>query len=374
MNWAHPTLAGMSRFCGRVLLVAGFLYVVGYVVQSLPLVFLSLFIALLLTSLLRPVADWLGRHRIPSSAAALASMLMGLTVVGGLLAFIIPRTISEVAEHADMLTERAQHLVRSLARFLPGQAPSLDELGRRVEQWGRQHAEEVATGAASGVTALSMGLTGLLLVLVLTFFFVRDGRGMVRTAFSVLSPMRRRLARAAADNAWGTLSRWVRGTALVALIDAAGIGIGLLILGVPLALPLALLTFLGAFVPVIGAVVAGVVAVLVAWATVGTQAALIALGIVLAVQQLEGNVLQPMIMGRILPLHPAVVLLAVTVGALVAGIAGALVAVPLLAAVTAGTQAFLAEGRQLRTRDTERVEPAQGPAVSEGAQPPAHPS
>jgi putative heme transporter len=362
----------MSRFCGRFLLVAGFLYVVGYVVQSLPLVFLSLFIALLLTSLLRPVAGWLGRHRIPSSVAALASMLMGISAVGGLLAFIIPRTISEVAENAGTLSERAQHLVQSLARFLPGQADSLGELGRRVEQWGRQHAEVVATGAATGVTALSKGLTGLLLVLVLTFFFVRDGRGMVRAVFSLLSPERRRLACAAADNAWWTLSRWVHGTALVALIDGAGIGIGLLILGVPLALPLALLTFLGGFVPVVGAVVAGMVAVLVAWATVGTQAALITLGIVLAVQQLEGQILQPMIMGRVLPLHPAVVLLTVAVGALVAGIAGALVAVPLLAAMTAGIQAFVAEGRKLRTRDRERVEVEEGPARSQGAQSPAH--
>jgi predicted PurR-regulated permease PerM len=361
----------MARFCGRFLLVAGFLFVVGYVVQSLPLVFLSIFVALLLTSLLHPVADWLGRHRFPSSVAALAAMLLGIAFVGGLLSFIIPRTASELSAHADTLAQRAQHLVQSLARFLPGQMPSLDELGTRAAQWGRQHAQMLAMGAASGVTALATGLSGLLLVLVLTFFFVRDGHGMVSAVLSLLSPERRRLTRAAMDKAWWTLSRWVRGTALVALMDAVGIGVGLLILGVPLALPLGLLTFLGAFVPVIGAVVAGSVAVLVAWATVGTQAALITLGIVLAVQQIEGNILQPMIMGRVLPLHPAVVLLAVTVGALVAGIAGAFVAVPLLATVTAGTQAFLAEGQKLRTRERERVEAMGGPAVSQDTQPPA---
>jgi hypothetical protein len=204
----------------------------------------------------------------------------------------------------------------------------------------------------------------MLLVLALTFFFVRDGSGMVRSAFSLLPPRRRRLAFAASDRAWRTLSQWVRGTVLVALIDAVGIGVGLMVLGVPLALPLALLTFLGAFVPVIGALVAGVVAVLVAWATVGTRDALITLGIVLAVQQVEGNILQPMVMGRVLPLHPAVLLLAVTAGAVVGGVAGAFVAVPLLATVTAGTQAFLAEGRKLRARagaagDTGR--PGRGP-------------
>jgi predicted PurR-regulated permease PerM len=369
---AQPTLAGVARFCGRCLLVAGFLYVAGWIVRSLPLVFLSLFVALLLTSLLHPVAAWLGRRRLPPSLAALVAMLSGLVPVGGLLAFIIPRMASELSAHSDTLSQRAQHLVQSLDRFLPSQAPSVDELGAMATRWGRENAGMLASGAASGLTTLAAGLGGLLLVLVLTFFFVRDGRGMVGAALSLLSPERRRGARAAADKAWWTLSQWVRGTALVALMDATGIGLGLLILGVPMALSLALLTFLGAFVPVIGAVVAGMVAVLVAWATAGGQAALITLGIVLVVQQLEGNVLQPMVMGRILPLHPAVVLLAVTAGTLVAGISGAFVAVPLLAAVTAGMQALLAEAHEPRQRGVEHREEAEGSEASQEPSPPAH--
>jgi predicted PurR-regulated permease PerM len=349
--------------------VAGFLFVVGYVVQSLPLVFLSLFVALLLTSLLHPVAEWLGRRRLPPSLAALASLLLLLVLVGGLLAFIIPRTASELAAHSDTLSRRTQQLVHSITALLPGPQPSLEELGQRATQWGREHAQALASSMASGLTALGSGLGGMLLVLVLTFFFVRDGRGLVRSALSALAPRRRRWARAAAGKAWETLSGWVRGTALVALIDATGIGVGLLILGVPLALPLALLTFLGAFVPVIGAVVAGGVAVVVAWATVGNQAALITLGIVLAVQQLEGNILQPVVMGRVLPLHPAVVLLAVTTGALVAGIAGAFVAVPVLAAVTAGTQALLSERRT--SREEQRQQAPQAPPARQEPQPPA---
>lgn len=372
MSWAHPTLAGVARFCARFLLVAGSLWVVGYIVRGLPLVFLALFVALLLTSLLQPVADWLGRLRLPRTLAALVAMLLGLALVGGLLAFIIPRTVAEISEHAGTLQQRAQELVQSLTRALPGQEASLEELKQRAMQWGREHAQALAMGAASGVTALAAGVTGLLLALVLTFFFVRDGRGMARAAFALLPPGRRRLADVAAEKAWWTLSRWVRGTALVALGDATGVVVGLLILGVPLALPLALLTFLGAFVPVIGAVLAGAVAVLVAWATVGTQAALITLGIVVAVQQIEGNVLQPVVMGRVLPLHPAVVLLAVTVGALLAGIAGALVAVPLLAALTAGTKAFLSEGRKLRARGSERQVASEGGAASQQPQQPAH--
>lgn len=273
-----PTLAGMARFSARCLLIAGFLYVVGRVVRSLPLVFLSSFVALLLTTLLAPVADWLARHRVPRSLAAGGTVLLGVAAVGGLL--------------------------------------------------------------------------------------VRDGDSMLRSSLSPLPPVRRQRVHAAAHEAWKTLSPWVRGTVLVALIDAAGIGIGLWVLGVPLAL----LTFLAAFVPIIGAVVAGTVAVLVAWAMVGLEAALITLAIVLAVQQLEGNVLQPVIMGRVLPLHPAVVILAVATGTLLAGVAGALAAVPLLPAVTSGTRAFLAERHGPRERDEERPE---APGDSEEAPPPA---
>lgn len=373
MSWTHPTLEGLARFSGRCLLVGGLLYVVGHVVRSLPFVFVSLFIALLLTSLLQPVTDWLTRRRLPPLVAALATVLLAVAGVGGLLAFIIPRTVARISSHVDLLAERARHLAVSLTRLVPGQKPSLDELGLHAERWVRQHAQELALGAASGLTTAATVLVGMMLVLVLTFFFMKDGRGLVRSALSPLPPRRRQLALAAGERAWRTLGQWVRGTVLVALADAVGVGVGLLVLGVPLALPLALLTFLSAFVPIIGALVAGALAVLVAWATMGTQDALLTLAIVLAVQQLEGNVLQPLVMGRVLPLHPAMVLLAVTAGVLLGGVAGAFVAVPLLAAVTAGTQAFLAEGRTLRarTRERERAGPREPPPAGPDGQWPA---
>jgi predicted PurR-regulated permease PerM len=371
VSGSQPTLAGVARFSGRCLLIAGFVYVAGRVVQAVPLVFVSLFIALLVTSLLLPVADWLGRF-LPRALAALAALLLGVSVVGGLFAFIIPRTIARITANSDTLARRIENLVRSLSIYLPGPQTTLDELGTQAEQWVRQNAQELAMGAASGLTSVAMVLTGVLLVLALVFFFMKDGHGLVRSALAPLSPERRRLARAALERAWLTLSRWVRGTVLVALIDAVGIGTGLLILRVPLALPLALLTFLGGFIPVIGALVAGVVAVVVAWALVGLKAALITLAIVLAVQQLEGNVLQPFIMGRVLPIHPAAVLLAVTAGTLLAGVSGAFVAVPLLAALTAGLQGYLAEQREApASRDTGPDEP-EGPADGMDAYPPAH--
>lgn len=370
MNGAHPTLAGLARFCGRCLLIAGFLYVVVAVVSRVPLIFVTVFAALLLASLLMPLTQGLARF-LPRAVAAMASVLLCVGVVGGLLAFIIPRTVSLLSEHADTLARRSENLVRSLIRVLPGQQLTLDELGAQAQQWVHQHAQALALGAVSGLTTVATVLSGVLLALVLVFFFVKDGRGMVRSALRPLSPERRRLAHAALERAWWTLSRWVRGTVLVALIDAVGIGVGLLILGVPLALPLALLTFLGAFVPIIGALVGGVVAVLVAWALVGLKAALITLAIVLAVQQLEGNVLQPFIMGRVLPLHPAVIILAVTAGTLLAGVAGAFAAVPLLAALTAGTQAWLAEGRKLQAREEPWPGAPEEPSGGPEARPPS---
>ncbi|WP_257461772.1 AI-2E family transporter [Archangium lipolyticum] len=363
MNGGRLTLAAAARFSGRCLLVAGLVFVLGYIVSRLPLVFLSVFVALLFTTLLHPVADWLARHRVPRSLAALAAVLLAVVLIGGLFAWIVPKAVSELSANSDTLARRARSFARSLTQLMPGEQPTLDELGARAEQWLRQHGRTLTSGAASGVATLLSVLSGMLLSLVLTFFFVRDGRALVRAPLSLLSPERRRLARAAMGRAWHTLGGWVRGTMVVALIDAVGVGVGLLILGVPLALPLALLTLLSAFVPVIGALVAGSVAVLVAWATGGTRDALFTLGIVLAIQQLEGNVLQPMVMSRVLPLHPAVVLLGVTTGGLVAGIAGAFVAVPLLAAVTAGGRAFLEETRKPpRGGDTSLEEPEEGEA------------
>jgi putative heme transporter len=346
MTRVRPSLAGAARFSGRCLLVAGFVFLLGYIVSKLPMVFLSVFVALLFTSLLHPVVDWLARHRVPRSLAALAAVLLAVAFIGGLFAWIAPKTASELAANSDTLIQRARALVRTLTGLLPGERLTLEELGTRAERWVGEHSGTLTSGAASGAATLLTVLSGMLLTVVLTFFFVRDGSTLVRAALSPFPPERRRLARKAARRAWRTLGGWVRGTVVVALIDAVGIGAGLLILGVPLALPLALLTFLSAFVPVIGALVAGAVAVLVAWATGGTRDALFTLGLVLAVQQLEGNVLQPMVMGRVLPLHPAVVLLGVTAGGLLAGIAGAFVAVPLLAALTAGGQAFLEEARK----------------------------
>lgn len=143
------------------------------------------------------------------------------------------------------------------------------------------------------------------------------------------------LVRASGKRAWDTLTAYVRGVVVIAVIDTIGIATGLVLLGVPFAFPLAVLVFFGAFFPIVGAFVSGLAAVLVALVTLGPTMALVVLGIVIAVQQLEGNVLQPVVMGHAVPLHPVVVLLAVTAGGLLAGIAGLAFAVPIAACLSA---------------------------------------
>jgi predicted PurR-regulated permease PerM len=183
--------------------------------------------------------------------------------------------------------------------------------------------------------------------LVLLFFLLKDGPAMGRWLLGGVPERHRGTVGLAAARAWTSLQSYVRGTAVIAAVDAVGIGTGLAILGVPLALPLALVTFVAAFVPLIGATIAGTLAVLVAIATKGPVTALLVVGVVLLVQNLEGNLLEPLIMGRAVRLHPAVVLLSVTAGALAAGIAGALLATP-LAAVTYRVTQTLQEVRDTR--------------------------
>jgi predicted PurR-regulated permease PerM len=226
-------------------------------------------------------------------------------------------------------------------------------------------------------------LTGFVLVLVVTFFFLRDGR-RIWTYLVELLPVQARAPMAyAGDGAWGTLSGYVRATVLVAFIDAIGIGIGLWILQVPLAVPLAALVFLGAFVPIVGAFVSGSVAVLVALVDTpapglleggGFVKALMVLGLILLVQQVEGNVLQPVIMSRAVKIHALAVILAVTAGILVAGVIGALVAVPVVAVINTVVRRLRAYHDRAPTAPVEPPPPPPSPPPSPSPSPPPSPS
>jgi predicted PurR-regulated permease PerM len=301
------------------------------------IVVVPLAIALLLSALLAPAVGWLLRLRLPPSLATFLVLFGGIAVIGGTLTLVINQFVNGVPE----LTQNASEGVRQIqtwARTGPLHL-SDDQVNSAIDsaqQWINSNTDKLTSTGIATATTLFEVLTGALLVLFSTFFFLRDGRKIWRFVVR-LFPVNARWSLAdAGDASWRTLGSYVRATVLVAFIDAVGIGIALVVLNIQFPLPLAALVFLGAFVPIVGASVSGAVAVLVALVDEGWVVALIVLGAVILVQQLEGHVLQPLIMGRAVAIHPLVVIIGIASGVILAGIIGALVAVPLIAVLNTG--------------------------------------
>jgi predicted PurR-regulated permease PerM len=266
-----------------------------------------------------------------SLAAGLVLIAALLLVFGG-LGLIIRTIIAQMdtlsTQVAEGIDEVQAWLARGPLRITDAQ---LSQYVDRAQQAITENQGALTSGALSTATTVGHVVAGFFLVLFTLFFFLRDG-GQIWSFLCRLLPRDARVATARAGHySWHTLVSYVHATVLVAFVDAVGIGIGLFVLDVPLALPLAALVFLGAFIPVVGATLTGTVAVLVALVANGPVSALIVLAVVIAVQQLEGHVLQPLIMGRAVALHPLAVILAIASGIVVAGIVGGLIAVPLLA-------------------------------------------
>lgn len=328
----------------RLLLVVAVVAVAVFLVIQLRLIIIPLLVAVLLGALLVPFSQFLQRHHWPKWLSVAVSMLSALAVVGGLLTL----GIWQIVRGSDELA--AQSLVaweQFKAQLLAGPLHLTEE---QVNEWVAQAVAAVQqdmgaiwSGALSVGSSLGHFLAGLLLALFATLFILIDGRGIWNWIVGIFP----RRGRAAVDGAgkagWATLQNFVKVQILVATIDAIGIGLGALLLGVPLAVPIAILVFLGSFIPIVGAVVTGALAVFVALVYNGPVIALIMLGVVLLVQQVEGHVLQPLIMGTAVKVHPLGVVVAVATGSLLAGIPGALFAVP-FAAVANVMISFIAGG------------------------------
>lgn len=324
----------------RVLAVAGLFVVLGYVIVTLRVVAIPVAVALLLTALLGPVVNWMSERRVPRAMATLVVVLSGLALLGGLLTFVIQAFVAGYSELRTQVVDsfreirswlqqstpfglNADNLVDSVSGLLPGDTGS------------------ITSGAVSTAFTVGEFLGGATLALFVLIYFLYGGRSMWLYLIGLAPQQVRGRLDLAGRRAFGSLVGFVRATFLVAVVDAAGIGIGLLAVGAPLVVPLSALVFLSAFIPVIGAVVSGVVAVLVVLVANGLVPALVVLGVVIGVQQLEGNVLQPLLLGRAVELNGLAVVLAVSVGWITAGIAGALLAVPLLAVLNAGIRALV---------------------------------
>ncbi|WP_345422876.1 AI-2E family transporter [Pseudonocardia xishanensis] len=360
-------VAKLARWSGRILLIALGLVLVGLLVGQLWSIVLPTLLGVIIATVLRPPVRRLVDHRVPPALAALLVLLVTVVVIGGVIAGFAP----QVAGQSDEIVSGVAGGIQQIQRWLEGPPFNLGDgqLGTILDQAVQQvqaSAATIAGGVLTGVGAFASGLLNVVLAVILAFFFVKDGPRFLPWLTRATGPKAGGHLSAVLERSWRTLGSFIRTQALVALVDAVFIGIGLAVLGVPLWLPLAVLTFFGGFVPVVGAFVAGALAVLVALVTQGLTVALITLAIIVAVQQIEGNVLQPILQSRSMGLHAAVVLLAVTAGGTLFGIAGAFLAVP-VAAVAAEVLRYI--GEQITARSTPAAaadpdEPVDDPSPS----------
>ena len=321
-----------TAYAWRLIVVAAAIGVAVWLVIQLKLLVIPLLIAILITALLWPAFAWMLRHRVPRWLAIVVSVVSTLAIVTGLLWLAIAQIRSQwgsVQKSTEASIERLrQYLIDGPLHLT---ADQIDEWLDRGIALLQEQAELLWSGALAIGTTIGHVATGAILALFILLCLLADGAGIWRWTLRLFP----KKARAAADGAgragWVTVVNYARTQLLVATIDAVGIGLGAALLGVPLAIPVAVLVFLGAFVPIVGAVVTGAVAVFLALVYNGPWIALWMLVVVLGVQQLEGHVLQPLLMGSAVKVHPLAVVLVVAGGAMIAGIPGALFAVPLAA-------------------------------------------
>ncbi|OZC50390.1 AI-2E family transporter [Rhodococcus sp. RS1C4] len=331
-------------------------WVLGWLISALWVVILPALLAIIVATVLWPPTKWMMRVGLPPALSATAALVVFFLVIGGIITLIVPSVVDSAPELADKATDG----VAQVQDWLKGppvnlQDEQIDNAVSAITSRLQDSGTAIASGVFTGVSAAGSILVTLALVLVLSFFFVKDGVRFIPWLHGIAGGRAGRHLAEVLARMWATLGGFIRTQAIVSLIDAFFIGLGLVILGVPLALVMATLTFLGGFIPIVGAFVAGALAVLVALVANGPTTALIVLVIIIAVQQLEGNVLQPILQSRSMNLHPAIVLLAVTGGGSVFGIIGAFLAVP-AAAVAAVLIRYVSEQIDRHSNESDRVE------------------
>ncbi|WP_353505299.1 AI-2E family transporter [Verrucosispora sp. FIM060022] len=327
----------------RLIVVGVVFWALVKLVSTISIVIIPLAVAMLLSALLAPAVGWLLRARLPKSLATAVVLVAGLAAVVGTLTLVVNEFIKGVPELAAKSSQGLQQIQDWLKTGpLHLSDNDLDRYLEEAQQWVNNNTEQFTSGALSTATTLAEVLTGTILVLFAAFFFLRDGNMIWRFVVRLLPVAARWKVDDAGRASWATLVAYVRATVLVAFIDAVGIGIFLVIFDIPFAFPLAALVFLGAFIPIIGATLSGGVAVLVALVDSGPVTALIILGVVIGVQQIEGHILQPLIMGRAVAIHPLAVIIGLAAGVVLAGITGALVAVPLIAVLNTAVRRLAA--------------------------------
>lgn len=343
-----PLVRKAAAWAWRLLLVLGAAVAVLWVVKHLEMIFVPLALALILAALLLPGVDWLNKHGIPRGSAVFLLLLLGFAVIGGILAFVVIQFIDGLPALVDQVTNSINSardwLIKGPVHLTKDQ---IDQASRSAVEALRNNQNRLTSGALATAATVTEIVTGALVTLFTLIFFLYGGRNIYQFVTRVFPISVRENVREAGKAGFGALIGYIRGSFVVALVEAGGIGTGLAIMGIPLALPLASLVFLGAFIPLVGLVVSGTIAILVALLSKGFLYALITLGLVIVVNQLEAHVLQPLVMGRAVSLHPLAVLLGITAGGVLGGIVGALLVVPTIAFCDRAARVLLARPQEV---------------------------
>lgn len=325
-----------QKWALRLVVLAAGLFVLGWFIGHTWVVWFPVCLALLFATVLGPPAQRMRRAGLPAAAAAGLVMLAFLAALGFLFSILIPQLIEQAPEIANRaasgVAEIQDWLVSGPLNIEQGQ---ITDALNSIEQWLKDSALDISSGAISAIGAATGVVVNTVLVLILTFLFIKDGHRFLPWVEKLGGHRVGGHLREMLNRAWDTLGGFIRTQALVAFIDATLIGAALAIVGQPLWVPLAVITFLGGFIPIVGAFASGAIAVLVTLVTNSPKDAVIILIVIIVVQQLEGNVLSPMLQGKSMNLHPAIVLMVVAAGGSMFGITGAFLAVPVAATVAA---------------------------------------
>ncbi len=339
----EPLVRKAAAWSWRLLAILTAVLALLWVVKKLEVIVVPVLLALMISALLVPAVDWLDRRALPRGAAVALVLFGGFAIFGGILAFVIIQFVYGLPD----LTEQVTHSIDSTRRWLIEgpfhlRSEQISSAGNAAIQALHNNQSKLTSGALATAATITEVVTAAVLALFTLIFFLYGGRNIWHYVTKIFPAAVRERVREAGRAGYWSLIGYVRATFLVALTDAAGVGTGLAIMGIPLALPLASLVFLGAFIPLVGAVIAGFLAVVVALLSKGIVYALITLGLLIAVNQLEAHLLQPLVMGRAVSIHPLAVVLAISTGGVLAGIVGALLAVPTVAFLNNAIQVLLA--------------------------------
>lgn len=341
----QPLVRKAAAWSWRLLVILAALVALLWLVEQLEVIVVPVLLAAMVTAMLVPIVDFLDLKGLPRGAAVAGVLLGSVVIVGGLLTFVVSQFVQGapalVEEVTRSLTGARQWLDTGiLAHFSNDQITSATDTA--IEALKNNQAK-LTSGALSTAGTITEIVTGALLMFFTLIFLLHGGRNIFAFVTKIFPTTVRERVRDSGRAGFHSLIGYVRATFLVALVDAVGIGTGLAIMGIPLALPLASLVFMGAFIPLVGAVLTGFLAVIVALIAKGWVYALITFGLIIAVQQLEAHILQPLVMGRAVSIHPLAVVLAIATGGVTAGIIGALLAVPLVAVVNSAVRVLLAD-------------------------------